>query len=1015
MQGAFLISGLPPFRRNVSRTAFSARSGGRQEAGRKAAGPDLDASLEDVPCPAGGIGKNRDRLRAHPFPRKAYEVFMLSQTFLNQVREFLPWSQTHTGAAAKIFSVDAGPFEPRASLVVDITSVDQLKKLLSCAASNGVSLTFRGSGTSLSGQSVAEDVAVRFRGPAWSGIEVLDQGRLVRARCGTTGGAINAALAPYGRFLSSDPSSIASATVGGMTANNAAGLGCTVAHNIFHSLEAMEFILADGTFVNTADEASAAEFRKSHASLLKGLSELRASLLASPELSEKVSRKFRIRNTCGYSLNALLDCEDPLDMLTHLLVGSEGTLGFIFSVTLRTMPLLPHRGTAMMLFSSMHEGMDAVLEIRSCRGLYAGEFLDDISLRGLAELPGFPQEFRPQGETSDNCALLVETRASDAETLAADMAELEAILERHAPIAKLGFVTGHEECEKLWNIRRALFPAMAGTRLPSEYAYVEDYCVPLENLPEASHGLVEILQDLGFERCGVNGHALHGNLHCTVPLKIADADEVRRLGIFIDRAVELILRLNGSLKAEHGTGRAVASFVHKEWGDELYDMMRAVKRLLDPAGILNRGCLLTDSPLCHLEGLKFVGPVGRGVDVCVDCGFCEAVCPSARTGFSPRQRIYALRAISALEKSGDTAQLAEWKKFFDNMGLDLCATDGLCSTRCPLGIDVAGFMRHLRHEKLTGTEKRAASFVAEHIAPVSRTLSFGLDAAFLAHRVMGHNLAEKSGKLTKKLIGLQMPDLVQVGLEGSSRVPAPRAKASEKVVYFPSCAVRSMGYAGDSGRRVEPLMDVALRLLEKAGFEAVIPDGVEKLCCGKAFETKGMKEQADACAAALDEALLKASENGRWPVMCDTSPCLARMKKTLDSRLSLYEPVEFTLRFLADRLNFRRKYGRIAVHATCSTRSMGLTDSLLRAAGLCAREVVLPEGIYCCGFSGDKGFSRPELNAAALSGLKEKVAGCEAAFSTSRTCEVGLTLHGGLPYRNILYLIDECGEPRSSR
>ena len=940
---------------------------------------------------------------------------MQSQVFLNQVREFLPWSQTHTGAAAKIFSVDASPFEPRAFAVFDITSLEELSQLLVTAASCGVSLTFRGAGTSLSGQSVAEDVAVRFRGPAWRGIDIFDDGRLVRARCGVTGGEINAALAPYGRFISSDPSSIASATIGGMTANNAAGLGCTVANNIWHSLEAMAFVLADGTLVDTADRESVALFRSSHASLLEGLSLLRSRLLDAHESAEKVRRKFRIRNTCGYSLNAFTDFEDPLDILVHLLVGSEGTLGFIYSVTLRTVPVLPFRGTAMMLFSSMDDAMSAVLDIRACRGLYAGEFLDDISLRGLAELPGFPQEFRSSGESSDNCALLVETRAAERASLAADMAELEALLEVHHPRAKLGFVTGHEECERLWNIRRALFPAMAGTRLPSEYAYVEDYCVPIERLPEASHGLVSILQDLGFDRCGVNGHALHGNLHCTVPLRLSEPEEVKRLGTFIDRAAALVLSLDGSLKAEHGTGRAVASFVHREWGDELYDLMRDVKNLLDPSGILNRGCLLNDGAHCHLDGLKFVGAVGKGIDLCVDCGFCEVVCPSARQGFSPRQRIYALRAIAALEQGGDADRAGEWKGLFRTAGLDLCATDGLCSTRCPLGIDVAGFMRSLRYENLTDREKKAAAFAARHIAPVTRTLSLALDAAYTTHRLLGHDLAQQTGRIAKKLTGLTLPDLVEVGLTGTFSAPSSHAGGTEKVVYFPSCAVRSMGYAGDSGRRVEPLMDVALRLLEKAGYEAVIPRSVEKLCCGKAFETKGMKDQADECAAALDAALLEASENGRWPIMCDTSPCLARMKKTLDSRLVLYEPVEFTLRLLVNRLEFHQKYGRIAVHATCSTRSMELVDSLLAVAHLCSREVVLPEGVFCCGFAGDKGFSHPELNAAALAGLREQVSGCEAAFSTSRTCEVGLTLHSGLPYRNILYLVDECGIPFPSR
>ena len=941
---------------------------------------------------------------------------MRSQVFLNKVREFLPWSQTHTGEAlARIFSVDASPFEPRAFAVIDITSFEKLKKLLACAASCGVSLTFRGSGTSLSGQSVAEDVAVRLRGSAWRGVSVLRNGLSVRARCGSTGGEINAALAPYGRFLSSDPSSIASATIGGMTANNAAGLGCTVANNIYHSLEAVEFMLADGCHVDTADEASVHAFRTSHADLLRELGQLRAGLLASAENAETVRRKFLIRNTCGYALNAFLDYEDPVDILAHLLVGSEGTLGVILSVTLRTVPMLPERGTAMMLFSSMDAAMEAVLEMRACQGVYAGEFLDDISLRGLAELPGFPQEFRPVGETSDNCALLVETRAEDASSLARNMETLQAILEGHHPCARLGFVTGNEECERLWNIRRALFPAMAGTRMPSEYAYVEDYCVPLERLPEASHGLVRILQDLGFQRCGVNGHALHGNLHCTVPLRLSEPPEVERLGRFIERAAALILSLGGSLKAEHGTGRAVASFVSREWGEELYGMMTSVKRLLDPANVLNRGCLLNDSPRCHLEGLKFVGAVGQGIDLCVDCGFCESVCPSARIGFSPRQRIYALRAIAALEQAGETARAEEWKSVFRDLGLSLCATDGLCSTRCPLGIDVANFMRRLRHDALTDREKKLATLTARHVAPVSRTLSFALNVASGAHRAMGHALAEKTGRLAGKITGMTLPDLAEVGLKGGAPLPKTHSKSGEKVVYFPSCAVRSMGYGGESGRQVEPLMDVALRLLEKAGYEVVIPHDVEKLCCGKAFETKGMKEQADECAASLNDAFLIASENGRWPVMCDTSPCLARMRKTLDSRLALYEPVEFTLRFLVGRLRFQRKYGRVAVHATCSTRAMGLTDSLVNVAGLCARDVVLPEGIFCCGFSGDKGFSRPELNAAALAGLREKVQGCEAAFSTSRTCEVGLTLHSGLAYRNILYLIDECGDADSSR
>lgn len=114
-----------------------------------------------------------------------------------------------------------------------------------------------------------------------------------------------------------------------------------------------------------------------------------------------------------------------------------------------------------------------------------------------------------------------------------------------------------------------------------------------------------------------------------------------------------------------------------------------------------------------------------------------------------------------------------------------------------------------------------------------------------------------------------------------------------------------------------------------------------------------------------------------------------------------------------DRLEFRPKKATVAIHPTCSTRKMGLEARLLDLARACAETVVWPEDIHCCGFAGDKGFSRPELNASALHGLAEKVCTCEAGYSTSKTCEIGLSLHAGIPYRSIFYLVDEVTRPRS--
>ena len=932
-----------------------------------------------------------------------------SQNFIREIKGFLHPSRIHDGDfLPQIYAVDASPFESTPFVVADVEDIGELRKLLASAARHRVSVTFRGSGTSVSGQAVARDAAVRFTGSGWNAIRVLDEGRRVFAQCGARGGDINAALAPYGRLLSSDPSSIASATIGGMAANNAAGLSCTVSTNTFHMLDAMQFVLADGTMVDTADSGSVSAFRASHSALLDSLTGIRERILAAPELAEKIRRKYRIRNTSGYSLNAFTDFSDPLDILTHLLIGSEGTLGFILSVTLRTLPLLPCRATALISFPSLEEAMQALTGMREVCDLYAGEFMDDFTLRGLATLPGYPDAFRPEGERSDDCCLLIEARTETQDELEQQIAGLRAVLEHYRTKADTGFTQDHAECEKLWDIRRALLPAVAGTRKPSEYAYTEDYCVPFENLPEACHSFVDIMNDVGFKGCGVQGHALHGNLHCMIPLRLSDPGEVAKLGAFIERAAQTVLRLDGSLKAEHGTGRAVAAFVRREWGDALYGVMQETKRLLDPAGILNIGCLLTDDELCHLHGLKPVYGVSPEVDLCMECGFCEAICPSAKQGFSPRQRVYALRAIAGMEARNETARAAQWKKEYRKNAVDLCAADGLCTARCPLGIDVATRMRLMRHDALTAGQKRAADFVQGHMGMVTGAASASLNILSAAQKALGGGFADFTRASAKKLTGMDIPPLAGIGLRGGGRVPAPSRRAPEKIVYFPSCAIRTMGYSTSQARKLDPLMDTALRLIEKAGYEAVIPRDVNRLCCGKAFETKGMAEQAKASADRLDAALLEASENGRWPVMCDTSPCLARMRKTLDKSLKMFEPVEFTLRFLADRLSFSRKYGRIAVHATCSTREMGLADDLVRAAGLCAREVVLPKGIFCCGFAGDKGFTHPELNAAALEGLASQVEGCEAGFSTSRTCEVGLTRHGKIEYRSILYLFDDC-------
>jgi D-lactate dehydrogenase len=175
-----------------------------------------------------------------------------------------------------------------------------------------------------------------------------------------------------------------------------------------------------------------------------------------------------------------------------------------------------------------------------------------------------------------------------------------------------------------------------------------------------------------------------------------------------------------------------------------------------------------------------------------------------------------------------------------------------------------------------------------------------------------------------------------------------------------------------------------------------------------AFDSKGFKNQGRKKASELEKALLRATENGSVPVYCDMSPCLFRMKETLDKRLRLYEPVEFILTFFPTRLTFRKLPLKVAIHSTCSNTKMGLDRKLKELAMLCAGEVLVPEDTGCCGWAGDKGFTYPELNASALKALKPQVTSdITQGFSTSRTCEIGLSLHSGISYKSIVYLVDQ--------
>ena len=933
------------------------------------------------------------------------------QTFRTRIAGLIPKDRIVTDPLRTItYGTDASFYRLIPKIVVTVDNEREVRLVLREAYRLRLPVTFRAAGTSLSGQAVTDSILVRL-GPGWRHWRVLDDAEKIRLEPGIVGSQANAILAEFDRKIGPDPASIDSAQIGGILANNASGMCCGVAQNSYQTLDSLRLILVDGTVVDSADAKSRAEFTRSHDHILQGLAALRSRVLATPSLADRIRHKFKIKNTTGYSLNALVDFEDPFDIMTHLLVGSEGTLAFIADVVYRTVVEHRHKASSLLFYPDVQTACRAIPLLKQLP-VAAAELIDRAGLRSVEGKPGMPDYLTEldAGVT----ALLVETRAESEGQLNEQIAAITAALAELPTVRPIAFTAVAAEYNALWKIRKGLFPAVGAVRQTGTTVIIEDVAFPGEHLADAALDLQHLFGKYGYHEAIIFGHALEGNLHFVFTQDFGNDTEVHRYRDFMDEVVRLVVeKYDGSLKAEHGTGRNMAPFVEKEWGKEAFGLMHEIKALFDPHALLNPGVILNPDPMAHVKDLKPLPATHEIVDKCIECGFCEPVCPSKDLSFTPRQRIVGRREISRRIAAGlDPKMIRKLVRAYRYPGKDTCAADSLCSTRCPVGIDTGKLVKALREEANGQLGNRVADWVADHFGGVAKTISTTLNAVDTVHKVTGTPFMETASQLARTATFNQLPLWNREMPAGVPRDAfSVAAGGSLPVVYFPSCASRSMSGPARQETERDSLPEVTRSLLAKADCRIVYPEGLERLCCGQAFESKGFMAQADRKARELADALLAASDNGVLPVLCDTSPCLYRMRGTLDPRLRLFEPIEFVLTFLMDRLHFTQLDVRIALHPTCSTRKMGLEGRLEELARACAKEVVMPADIYCCGFAGDRGFNFPELNAAALKDLRDHVCTCEAGYSTSKTCEIGLSLHSGIPYRSILSLVDAASTP----
>lgn len=920
------------------------------------------------------------------------------------------------------YGTDASFYRLTPKLVVRPENESEVKAVLAACHRMNAPVTFRAGGTSLSGQAITDSVLVQLRS-GWQDYTVHEQGHAITLQPGIIGSRANRILAPFGRKIGPDPASINSCMIGGIVANNASGMCCGTAQNSYHTVRDIRVILADGTLLDTGDPVSVDAFRSNHKSLLSSLERLGRETRDNTELATKIRHKYRLKNTTGYALNSMVDYSDGIDILKHLMVGSEGTLGFISNVTYSTVVDEPLKAAALVIFADINTTCEATMALKTMP-VAAVELMDRAALRSIDDQPGMVELL--SGLTDDAAALLIDVRAEEDAVLAERVAQVEALLAGFTTLSPPQFTTDPSVYALYWKVRQGLLPAAGAVRAVGTTVVIEDIAFPIEQLAAGVLDLLELLKRHDYGNTILFGHALEGNLHFIFPQGFETPEAISRYKALMEDVTQLVaVEYGGSLKAEHGTGRNMAPFVEREWGKEAYALMWQIKQIFDPRNLLNPDVILSRNPNLHLENLKPLPKADAIIDKCIECGFCESVCPSRDFTLTPRQRIVIHREISRLRHLGEAATEAEISALktlqdsYEFQGIDSCAADGLCATECPVGINTGDLMlklRHNEHQAYEGLDRKVGNNFAAATAVARGALRVAGGIRNVGGEGLLSGITKVASKVTRGTVPMWTPGMpkatpMRVVRQHTINQHKGSSDTRPLVVYFPSCSTRVFGVGKDDAES-RPVSEITLSLLEKAGYRVVIPKTVNNLCCGMPFQSKGGFAEADRKGNELLTELLAITENGRYPILMDTSPCAMRIKDEFPSELSILEPVQFAHEYLLPKLTITRLQERIAVHVTCSSTRMGLTDQFIALAKACAAEVIVPSDVTCCGFAGDKGFTMPELNRSALSTLARDVAGCTSGYSNSRTCEIGLSEHSGLPYRSIFSLLDRVSEAR---
>ncbi|MCC6514148.1 MAG: FAD-binding oxidoreductase [Geothrix sp.] len=911
------------------------------------------------------------------------------------------------------FASDASFYRLIPKAVAFAGSIEDVRGLFRLSHETKIPMTFRAAGTSLSGQSVSDGILVEVA-RNWRGIQVLEGGAKVKVQPGVIGAHVNHALKFFKAKMGPDPASINTCTVGGILSNNSSGMCCGVTQNAYHTLESLTFVLPSGTVIDTAASDADERFREAEPELAQGLLNLKADLLANPALAQRIRAKYKMKNTTGYSLNAFIDFERPVDIFRNLLVGSEGTLAFIAEAVLKSVPDLPVKVTAFLQFPDLHAACAAIIPLRDA-GAAALELLDRASLKSVENQPGIPPTIKslPDGAA----ALLVEFHGRDE--------SVRAELERTALATTAGLKLleparfTHDPVEQalFWKIRSGTFPSVGAVRKRGTTVLIEDVAFPIECLADAAVDLTKLFAKHGYDEAIIFGHAKDGNLHFVITQSFNDQAAVDRYERFIDDVVELVVKkYDGALKAEHGTGRNMAPFVEAEWGPEAKAVMEKLKALVDPLHLLNPGVIINADPKCHLADLKPMPGVEEEVDKCIECGYCEPKCPSRELTLTPRQRIVVRREMARLEGNHENpALLASLTGAFDYMAVETCAADGLCATACPVSIDTGQLTKRFRRASHSRRAQKIALSVARNFATVEPVMRVALRSG---HMVQGLFGPKAMPFITRVMKAFGASHQWSPEMPKAAKAPLPvTSLEGAQAIYFPACISRMMGHLPGESEELS-LVEALVKVSARAGVPVHIPLDVEGTCCGVPFSSKGFDLAHRYTVNHAIEKFWEWSQEGRLSIVMDTSPCtygvvtsrayLTPENQAKFDKLKIIDSTAFAYDVLLPKLQVTRKVGSVVLHPVCSLTKMNLLPKLEGVAQACADKVVVPRDAGCCGFAGDRGFTHAELTASATKHEAKEVKSqsFDGHYASSRTCEVGMTRSTGEIYRSFLYLLE---------